>query len=141
MRIFFGGPLTNLKDPARTKAFYLRLGEAAKRRGFEFFWAYQSGTDPIKNPDVDPHEVYDVDTEELDKSDVMVAYVGEASTGTGIEIEHALAHNIPVVILYEKGKKVSRMLRGSPAIKQEIVYTDESDALKQFEAFLDTLED
>ena len=139
MRIFFGGPLTNLLDPEATKRFYDRLGQAAKNRGFDFFLAFRNGTDPIQNPDVQPHAVYSVDTEELSKSNIMVAYVGEPSTGTGIEIEFAREHNIPVYLLYEKGKPVSRMLRGSPAIKGEIVFESEDDALAQFEALLDTL--
>jgi hypothetical protein len=69
----------------------------------------------------------------------MVAYMGEPSTGTGIEIEYAKTHNIPVYILYEKGKRISRMLRGCPAVKKEIVFTDFDDAVRQFDAFLKTI--
>jgi nucleoside 2-deoxyribosyltransferase len=139
MRIFFAGPLTNLKDPATTKAFYRRLADVAKTNGFKYFWAFLSGTDPILNPDVTPQAVYHVDTKQLSQSDLIIAYMGEPSTGTGIEIEYANAHNIPVYILYEKGKRISRMLRGCPAIKKEIVFTDVDDAVRQFNAFLKTI--
>lgn len=139
MRIFFAGPLTDLKNPVKTKAFYRKLADIAKVNGFDYYWAFLKGTDPIKNPDVSPAEVYKIDTYHLKHSDLMVAYMGEPSTGTGIEIEFANAHHIPVYILYEKGKRVSRMLRGCPAVKKELVFMSEKDALAQFDAFLKTL--
>jgi nucleoside 2-deoxyribosyltransferase len=139
MRIFFAGPLTDLKNPKKTKAFYRRLAGVARANGFHYYWAFLKGTDPIKNPDVSPSEVYKVDTYQLLHSDFMVAYMGEPSIGTGIEIEFANTHNIPVYIMYEKGKRVSRMLRGCPAVKKEIVFTSEKDALKQLDTLLSRL--
>ncbi len=139
MRIFFAGPLTDLKNPNQTKAFYRRLAEVARANTMEYYWAFMNGTDPVQNPDVTPQKVYDIDTMELGKSDFMVAYMGEPSTGTGIEIEFANTHHIPVYILYEKGKRISRMLRGCPAIKKEVVFTNEDDALAQFDALLKEL--
>ncbi len=139
MRIFFAGPLTDLKNPVKTKAFYRRLADVAKANGHDYFWAFLNGNDPILNPDVLPTDIYQSDIAQLSKSDVMVAYMGEPSIGTGIEIEYANAHTIPVYILYEKGKRVSRMLRGCPAVKKEIVFTSPEDALKQFDTLLSQL--
>ncbi|MBI3559707.1 nucleoside 2-deoxyribosyltransferase [Candidatus Gottesmanbacteria bacterium] len=139
MRIFFAGPLTNLANPDKTKAFYRQLEDVARARGCTYFWAFRHGTDPVANPDVTPRDVYERDIEELEKSDLMVAYVGEPSTGTGLEIEHAHHKGIPVYLLYEKGKKISRMLRGCPAVKKELVFTDESNALAQFNKLLKSL--
>jgi len=136
MRIFFAGPLTEVKNPGKLRAFYRRLARVARASGFDYYWAFLSGTDPVKNPDVSPTEVYKIDTYQLQHSDVIVAYVGEPSTGTGIEIELAKNHKIPVYILYEKGKRISRMLRGCPAIKKELVFTSQEDALTQFDALL-----
>lgn len=139
MRIFFAGPLTNLKNPESTKAFYRRLAETAHANGYDYFWAFLNGTDPVLNPDVSPQKVYQADITQLSHSDLMVAYMGEPSTGTGIEIEYANAHHIPVYILYEKGKRISRMLRGCPAVKKEIVFTSHQDALKQLDTLLSQL--
>lgn len=136
MRIFFAGPLTDLVNPRATKAFYVKLAEIAKHHGVDCFWAFMSGTDPINNPSVSPRKVYERDIAELEKSDWMVAYVGEPSTGTGLEIEHAYVKNIPVYLLYEKGKKISRMLRGCPAVKKELIFENQSDALEQFGTLL-----
>ncbi len=139
MRIFFAGPLTNLTNADRTKAFYRKLEEVAKKHGYDYFWAFRHGTDPVANPTVTPRDVYEKDIAELEKSDLMVAYVGEPSTGTGLEIEHAYHKGIPVYLLYEKGRPVSRMLRGCPAIKREIVFTDQSEAIVTLETLLKTL--
>lgn len=139
MRIFFAGPLTDLAEPEKTKAFYVQLTTVAKDLGHDFFWAFLSGTDPIKNPEVPPRDVYHRDIEELDKSDMMIAYMGEPSTGTGMEIEHAHQTNKPIVILYEQGKHMSRMLLGCPGIVKIIEFSSEDDALKQLKTFLSTL--
>jgi len=139
MKIFFSGPLTNLANPDATKAFYEKLDVASRSLGFDTFWAYKSGTDPVKNPEVTPQEVYDRDIKALDESDLMVSYMGEPSTGTGVEIEHAHMTDKPVVIIYPKGIPVSRMMRGCPAVKKEIVYETEDDAIRKLEAYLSSL--
>src|SRR5690348_1535403 len=117
MRIFFGGPLTELKDKEKAKAFYRRISEVAVKNGIDGYWAFLNGTDPQLNPDVTPATVYTTDLSELQKSDLMIAYIGEPTTGTGQEIEYAKEHNIPVYLLYEKGKNITRMALGSPNIK------------------------
>jgi hypothetical protein len=104
--------------------------------GFDTFWAFIAGTDPIKHPDVSPHDVYLRDIQALDESQIMVSYVGEPSTGTGIEIEHAHVTGKPVIIMYEKGKHISRMLRGCPAVEKEIAFENEEDAVKQLSDYL-----
>lgn len=139
MHIFFAGPLTNLKNPDAIKTFYERMDAVAKKLGHTTFWAYKSGTDPIKNPDVLPEDVYKRDIQALEKSDIMISYISEPSTGTGIEMEHAEEKKIPVVLVYQKGTRVSRMTRGNPAVVKQIVYKDESDALTQLEAYLATV--
>ncbi|MFH0749379.1 MAG: nucleoside 2-deoxyribosyltransferase [Candidatus Gottesmanbacteria bacterium] len=139
MRIFFAGPLTDLKNPETTKSLYKDMASVAKTLGFDYFWAFLNGTDPIENPDVPSRDVYNRDIAELDASDIMIAYIGEATTGTGIEIEHAYYTGKPVIVLYEQGKKVSRMLLGCPAIKKEIVFSSKEDALAQLRAYLISL--
>ncbi len=139
MRIFFGGPLTDLKNPEETKRFYTKLAHVARKNDCEYFWAWQRGTDPELAPDVPSSRVYQIDTYELETSDIMIAYVGEPSTGTGIEIEYARRNRIPVVLMYEKGKRISRMLRGCPAVKKELVYGSEKEALKLLNTYLKSL--
>lgn len=139
MRIFFAGPLTELDDPDTTKSLYTDMAAVASALGFDYFWAFLNGTDPDENSDVPSQDVYKRDIDALDKSDIMIAYVGEPTTGTGIEIEHAYHTKKPVVLLYEQGKEISRMLLGSPAITKEIVFSSKEDALSKLKAYLMTL--
>jgi nucleoside 2-deoxyribosyltransferase len=140
MRIFFAGPLTGLKNPEITKTFYKKMGEVAARCGFDFFWAFQSGTDPVKNPGVDPEYIYYKDLKELEESNLMIAYVGEPSPGTGQELEYAREHNIPVYLVFEKSARVSRMILGNPAVKGTIEFSDESDAIDQLGKLLNSID-
>jgi len=139
MKIFFAGPLTNLENPDKMKAFYIRLADLAKELGHIPFWAFLSGTDPVKNPEVSAEEVYRRDTEQIAKSDLMIAYVGENSIGTGEEIEYAKTVNVPVIIMYEQGDVISRMLKGNPAVKKEIAFDTQDDALLQLKTHLQSM--
>jgi nucleoside 2-deoxyribosyltransferase len=131
MRIFFAGPLTNLKEPDKTKALYNRIDELALQLGFETFWAFKSGTDPVKNPNVDPQYIYDKDLAELEKSNLMVAYIDEPTTGTGQELEFAREHNIPIYLIYRKGNHVSRMVVGNRGVDGIIEYTSDDNAIQK----------
>jgi nucleoside 2-deoxyribosyltransferase len=141
MRIFFGGPLTTLSNPEEIKKWYMEMADIATKNGFTWFWAFLSGTDPVKNPDVDPEYIYKKDLKELEDSDLMIAYIGEPSTGTGQEIEYAKEHNIPVYLIYEKDNPVSRMVIGNPAVKDIIEFTNQEDALKQLDALLASIKE
>jgi nucleoside 2-deoxyribosyltransferase len=139
MRIFFAGPLTELTHTEITKLFYKQMAQVAQTNGFTHYWAFLHGTDPIKNPRVSPSAVYQTDLNELGKSDLMIAYIGTPSTGTGQEIEYAREHNIPVYLLFEKGKQISRMVMGSPNVKGTIEFTSQEDALTKLDALLKML--
>lgn len=139
MRIFFGGPLTDLQDPDTTKTLYKKMGDVATKHGFEYYWAFLRGTDPEENPNVPADRVFQIDSYELEKSDLMIAYVGEPSTGTGIEIEYARERNIPVYLMYEQGKHISRMLIGAPNIEGTIEFTNQEDALTKLDMLLQSL--
>lgn len=139
MRIFFAGPLTGLTKPEETKEFYKKMKDVAVANGFDAFWAFLSGTDPVKNPNVDPEYIYYKDLKELEESNLMIAYVGELSTGTGQELEYAKEHDIPAYLVFEKGCKVSRMVLGNPTVKGTIEFTCYDDALSQLDILLKSI--
>ena len=139
MRIFFAGPLTHLNQPEEAKSFYKKMARVATDNGFEAFWAFLHGTDPVKDPFADPEYIYFKDLENLEKSNLMIAYVGEPSPGTGQELEYAHEHNIPVYLLYGKDQHVSRMIIGNPAVKGSIEFTNHDDALKKLDQLLKTI--
>jgi nucleoside 2-deoxyribosyltransferase len=139
MRIFFAGPLTSLKNPETTKKLYRDMEGIANKNGFEAYWAFEHGTDPIKDPGVEPDYIYDKDLKELEKSNLMIAYVGEPSPGTGQELEYAHEHNIPAYLIFAKTDHVSRMIIGNPTVLGTIEYTDSDDALNQLDVLLQSI--
>jgi nucleoside 2-deoxyribosyltransferase len=141
MRIFFAGPLTNLSNPEETKQWYKQMADVAAKNGFDSFWAFLSGTDPVKDPNVDPEYIYYKDLKELESSNLMIAYVGQPSAGTGQELEYAKEHDIPAYLVYEKDKPVSRMIRGNPAVHGVIEFTDYEDALTQLNTLLTSIKE
>jgi len=51
------------------------------------------------------------------------------SWGGGIEVEMANEAGVPVVVIHPKDKKVSRLLRGNPAVIQVLRYYSEDQVL------------
>ncbi|MEX1248945.1 MAG: nucleoside 2-deoxyribosyltransferase [Anaerolineales bacterium] len=62
----------------------------------------------------DPHEVYRRDTAWIDQSRVMIAEISTPSHGVGYEISYALERGKPVLCIYRRGVRVSKMLTGNP---------------------------
>ena len=119
-QIYISGPLTN----SSKKELYELLGEEFEKCGFSAYIPHQH-TDPVKNSKITPEKVYQTDYRKIIESSLLVAYVGEPSLGGGQEIQIASFHQIPSVLVFEKGAKVSRMTLGTPGVKQTF----------QFEAF------
>jgi hypothetical protein len=87
-----------------------------------------------------PKDIDRIDRLAVTQAYLMVAYVGVASSGVGIELELAHHADKPAVILYERTKleerRISRLVRGNPAVIAEISFADFDDALAQLETFL-----
>jgi 2'-deoxynucleoside 5'-phosphate N-hydrolase len=94
-------------------------------------------TDPITHPDISPHQVFKTDKLQVSSSDFLIAYLGISSFGVGMELAYAESLNIPTIILYEKGKVVSRFPRGMPNIICEIQHCSYEDALTQLRAAIE----
>ncbi|MGB7296758.1 MAG: nucleoside 2-deoxyribosyltransferase, partial [Candidatus Aminicenantales bacterium] len=60
-----------------------------------------------------PSEVYRRDTRWIDESQVLIAEVSTPSHGVGYEISYALERNKPVLCIYRRGTRVSKMLTGN----------------------------
>jgi nucleoside 2-deoxyribosyltransferase len=129
LKVYVSGSLTNLND-ASVKTLYEQIGQLAQTHGFEAHVPHLH-TDPVKNAAAIPEEVYAFDLGHLKDSDVVIAYIGEPSLGTGMELEMALKHNALVVLLSEKGAKLSRLALGSPTIIEHVQFDSHADALSQ----------
>ena len=111
LSIYGAGPLTHLKDPA-IKDLYVAIGKLAAELDID---AIVPHVDIEQSSDIStPQFIYHADSKAVREADVMIAYVGEASLGVGVEIEVANQNNTLFVTYSEEGTRVSRMVLGSP---------------------------
>lgn len=131
-------PLTELPPETReqAKSFYVQIADACEHaigvRGFVPHEDY----DPVKHAHFSPEGIDTAVRKQICYFTFIVIVVAIApSWGGGIEVEMANRYGIPVFILCEKEKLekrlISRLLRGNPAVKGVIAYTDEHDAISQ----------
>ena len=69
---------------------------------------------------IEPHEVYARDIAWIRDCDVLIAEVSMPSHGVGYEIGFSLGLGKPVLALYQKGRKVSKMISGNPDPKLSV---------------------
>ncbi len=135
VKAYVSGVLTGGEEIEVLKKFYERIAEVSREAGIEAYIPHLV-SDPIGNPLMTPEEVYDLDRKQVLDSNLLIAYVGMPSLGVGQEIEIARGNNIPVVLLMEKDRRISRMVRGNPAVIAEIHFSDFKDALEQLSKWL-----
>lgn len=128
---YVSGALTN----NGRRELYERIGDLLWRFGYMPYVPHLH-TDPEKNPDAKPKEVYNVDMHQVDSSDLVVAYVGYPSLGTGAELERASSKGTHIILLYQKGEVVSRLVKGMPMVIGELEYEDEDHAINILNEFL-----
>ena len=121
--VYISGALTALADGARTRIFYELLAEIVADCGLQPYLPHRT-TDPIAAPDLDPRSVYDLDRAHVMRCELVIAYAGAPSFGVGIEVEIAREHGIPVILVAERERTVSRILLGSPAVVDVVRFTE-----------------
>jgi len=140
------GPLTELspEEQSEIKDFYSKLGDICQEvTGIRAFVPHEH-FDPIKMDQFTPQ---DVDTAErrqvCEETSVLIVVAVAPSWGGGIEVEMAYRSDVPVIILCEAEKlqqrKISRLLRGNPAVGAILSYGSKEDAINQLKATLSTL--
>jgi len=136
-RVYVSGPLTvgGTDEIERLKQFYEAIAAVCRGQGYATYVPHQH-TDPISHSSILPRNVYEIDMRQVSRADLVLAYVGRASHGVGAEIERAYHTGTKVVLLYEQGTKVSRLIRGCPAVSTEIEFVGQEDALKQVDLLL-----
>src|SRR6266540_2296977 len=126
---YVSGALTALEDGARMRLFYELLAEVVETVGLRAYLPHRV-SDPVAAAHLDPRTVYDIDRAHVTGSRVVVAYGGIPSFGVGIEVELAREHGIPVILVVERDRSVSRLLLGNPAVV-EVVRFAELDGLRR----------
>ena len=87
-----------------------------------------------------PQNVYERDVNWIRACDVMIAEVSVPSHGVGYEIGFALNLRKPVLCIYEKGRRVSKMITGNadPALAIR-AYTTLDESLLLMRSFLNSI--
>ena len=81
------------------------MESVAKQKGYETF---------VFRELEDPREIFDLDYNELKSSNVLIAEISEPSHGVGMEIGMSYCLGLTRVLLYEKGKELSKIIQGAP---------------------------
>ncbi len=137
------GPLTEIPENQRpaVKKFYEEIADVVEKVTEKRAFVPHEHYDPIKHAHFSPPEVDTAERRQVCMQTSMLIVVAIApSWGGGIEVEMAHGSGVPAILLYEKGKRLSRLLRGNPAIKKMIEYENEKDALEKLEKYISFLE-
>jgi hypothetical protein len=120
---YISGALTALDDAPRTKLFYEVLAEIAEAAGMRAYLPHRV-SDPVATAHLDPRAVYEIDRAHVTSAAVLIAYAGIPSFGVGIEVELAREHGVPVIIVAERDRPISRLLLGNPAVVEVVKFAD-----------------
>lgn len=126
------GPLTVYHAHKKVRDFYDAIVKACNKKGFTAYNAHKF-TDPYKHSSINPKDVYYIDKKLVSGVKLVVAYVGFPSTGTGQELEIAEDNHIPIILIYEKNRKISRMVLGNPSVIKKVVFTNFKEAIPKIQ--------
>src|SRR5256712_7187914 len=120
---YITGALTALEEAPRTKLFYEVIAEIAEGAKLRAYLPHRV-TDPVAAANIEPRTVYEIDRAHIAAARVVIAYAGVPSFGVGIEVELAREHGVPVILVAERERSVSRLLLGSPAVVEVVRFAD-----------------
>lgn len=103
-KVYISGALMAARNLDRVKELYNDIAVICSENGLIPYLPHNS-TDPIKDSKVSDKEVYLKDFEELVKSSLVIAYIGEPSLGVGAELSICISKQIPVITVTESKKK------------------------------------
>src|SRR2546423_8281057 len=132
---YISGALTALDDAPRTKLFYEVLAEIAQATGLRAYLPHRV-SDPVAAAHLDPRAVYEIDRAHVTSAAVVIAYAGIPSFGVGIEVELAREHSVPVIVVAERERPISRLLLGNPAVVEVVKFADLDGLRRQLQSAL-----
>lgn len=138
MKVYFSCSITGGRNEEKV---YSAIVQAMLSAGFEVPTAHLSTPEVMQMEKVvDPVDIFTRDMRWLEESDAIVAEVTTPPHGVGYEVAQALWLNKPVFCLYQRGKRVSKILTGNTHPSLTLSSYDEPDeAVKQVLGYLDTL--
>lgn len=133
-KIYVSGALTH--SGAKQRAIYEKIAKDCKYFCENIYVPHMGGTDPAKDLDVTPYDVWVKDHREVAAADLVIAYVGAPSLGVGAELEIARVTASKIILWWFKGEKISRMALGNPAVIGQIEANDEADLYEKLKRML-----
>ena len=136
MNIYFACSITGGRE---FEAGYQEIVAALTTDGHDIPTSHLVQSDVMENErKLTPQEVYERDINWIKNCDVLIAEVSVPSHGVGYEIGFALNIGKPVLCLYQKERRVSKMIIGNKNSALNVQeYTDIENAILQARAFLD----
>ncbi len=135
MKIYFACAIVGGRQD---EAIYQQLVDALLSYGHEIptatnagpAWQHMEGSP-------EPNEVYRRDTAWIDESQALIAEISTPSHGVGYEVSYALERSKPVLCIYRRGARVSKMLTGN-TMKGITVkdYADVNEGVKIMREFI-----
>ena len=143
--VYICGPLTELspQEQQEVKSFYAKLADVCKDvTGIRAFVPHEH-YDPVQHAYYTPAQVDAAERKQVSEQTSLLLVVTTApSWGGGIEVEIANTSSIPVIILCERMKleqrRISRLLRGNPAVVSIIPYDTEEEVFEKLQKELKT---
>jgi len=138
VKIYFACSITGGRDD---EDIYRQLVDAMLAAGHDVPTSINASAETLHmETDHAPETVYSRDIAWLEVSDVLVAELSTPSHGVGYEIAYALDLDKPVLCLYQRDVKVSKMLTGNDRPGLQIhSYADGQEALNLLADFLSGL--
>lgn len=129
------GPLTELTpgELLLAKNFYEQIADVYRDVTGERAFVPHEHCDPLTHVGLSPTDVDAIERRQVCEHTTVVVVVASFSPswGGGIEVEMANKAGVPVIIVvHEQKQRVSRLLRGNPAVRGIVFYRDEDQALE-----------
>lgn len=122
---YIAGVLTGADDGARARLFFELLAEIVEAAGLRARRPHVPlAAETGGGAELAPRAAYELDRDRVARSRLVVAYAGVPSVSVGIEVELAREHGVPVIVLVERERAVSRLLAGSPAVATVVRFGD-----------------
>jgi len=119
VRVYFAYPLTGLTNEQRQLSSEMRQAAriALEESSVHCFDVYDPSEVTQPGSPHEPFEVYCIDHQRVEASDVVFFFVFGPSTGMGMEAQIAAEATVPRVVISPKGFEITRMFLGAPSRK------------------------
>ncbi|MBI2426414.1 MAG: amidohydrolase family protein [Candidatus Kerfeldbacteria bacterium] len=126
-KIYLAGAFTNAQKESIME-FMRKIAASLPEHGLTPLLPY-SMADPTRVTSVSHEDIYEYDVDLICEADAIVAYMSEPSHGVGMEIMLARMQQKPVILVYEKGRTISRMVLGAVPAANRIEFESEEEAI------------